>query len=79
MKKLIRRLLGREESATPSSAPAARPDFEANAEMMRARLELRKSKGERREAEAVAERLRRENADNHFAAAMRNALRGVIE
>lgn len=79
MRKFFRRLLGGDDIATPSAPPAACADREANAEMKNAEYELRKSKGQRREAEAVAARLRQENKDNHFAAAMRNALRGVIE
>jgi len=80
MNKFIKRILGRDEVPPPPAAPAAQSDLRrAQEEMILANRELRKSKGERKDAEEVAQRLRRENVENHFAYALKMALRGVIE
>lgn len=78
--KFLRRILGRDEYPPPTAPSAAHEDLvDAQAEMVVARHELRKSRGEREDAEQVAKRLRKENAENHFAGLLKMALRGVIE
>lgn len=77
---IFRRMRGHSEEDSPACPPpAATEDREAERELWRAQAELLRSRRQRREAEAVAGRLRQGNEQNHFAELLRSAMKGVIE
>lgn len=77
----LRKLFGRKDPPPhlSPSQPKEVLDSEASREMRRAQAELRRSKGQRQEAEGIAGRLRQSNEEDHFAELFRSVLKGVIE